>query len=89
MGQYFFRRQNEDRSFALDAKIHNNREVIGGNQCLASAMDHDLQHIHSPIKIDVVEVHQWKKARIRPGPSEERTDGNAGEMIFEQTRSES
>jgi hypothetical protein len=32
-------------------------------------------------------VHQWKNPRIGPGPSEQRTDGNAIEMIFHQTRS--
>jgi hypothetical protein len=32
-------------------------------------------------------VHQWKKPRICPGFSEQRTDGNAIEMIFHHTRS--
>ena len=75
------------QSSALHLEIDNNREVIGGNERLPAAMHHDLHHIQSPIKIDVIEVHQWKKTRIGPGPSEERTDGNAIEMIFHQTRS--
>ena len=75
------------QSSALHLEIDNDGEVIGGNEGPAAAMHDDLHHIQRPIKVDVIEVHQWKKPRIGPGPSEQRTDGNAIEMIFHQTRS--
>jgi hypothetical protein len=74
---------------ALHLEIDHNRKVIGGNERLSAAMHYNPYDIQSPIKIDVIEVHQWKNTRISPGPSEERTDGNAIEMIFHQTRSQS
>ena len=77
----------EDRLAAWHAKIDDDRKVIGGNQRLTAAMHHDLHHIHAITKIDVIEMQQWKKARIRPGPSEEGTDGNTLIMIFQQARS--
>jgi hypothetical protein len=75
------------KTFSLHPEIDNYREVIGGNKRPAAAMHHDPHYIQSSIKIDVIEMHQWKTPRICPGPSEERTDGNAIEMIFHQTRS--
>ena len=63
-----------EQLFALHAEIHNDREVIGGNERLAAAVHHDFQHIQAIVKIDVIEVHQWKKTRIRPGSSEERSE---------------
>src|SRR4030067_392929 len=61
------------QSSALHLEIDNNREVIRGNERPAAAMHHDLHHIQRPLKVDVIEVHQWEKPRIGPGPSEQRT----------------
>ncbi len=82
-------RMNADRSFALHAEIHSDWEVIGCDECLAAAMHPNLHRLHALIKIDVIEVDQWKKTRIGPGPSEERTDGSTFKMMFKQARSES
>ena len=70
------------QSSALHLEIDNNREVIGGNERPAAAVHRDLHHIQRPIKVDVIEVDHWENTRIGPGPSKQRADGNAIEMIF-------